>query len=63
MYNDEVTITFKHYRTGENISMNGILPEVYNPENSDLYVLMKQDGTLEDIRKESVVEILYGVVN
>ena len=59
MYNDDVTITFKHYRTGEIIEMSGILPEVYNPERSDLYVLLRQDGTLEDIRKESVVKFEY----
>ena len=59
MYMDDVVITFKHYKTGELIEMKGILPEVYNPENSDLYVLLKQDGTLEDIRKETVVKFEY----
>lgn len=59
MYNDDVAITFKHYRTGDIIEMRGILPEMYNPEQSDLYVLLKQDGTLEDIRKESVVKLEY----
>ena len=39
--------------------MEGILPEIYNPEESDFYVLLKVDGTLEDIRKESVLSLNY----
>ena len=59
MQNNDVRVTFKHYKTGENIVMEGIFPEMYNPERSDLWVLLKDDGTFEDIRKESIVEIEY----
>lgn len=60
-YKDDVRITFKHYITQEVLVMEGILPEVYNPEKSDFYVLLKQDGDLEDIRKESVISLDYKV--
>lgn len=59
MYKNDVRIVFTHYRTGETILMEGILPEIYNPEDSDFYVLLKDDGTLEDIRKECVLSIYY----
>ena len=55
MYKNDVSITFSHYKTGDAITMEGILPEIYNPEESDFYVLLKVDGTLEDIRKENVL--------
>ncbi len=59
MYRDVVRISFKHYKSGKTLEVRGILPEAYNTESSDLYVLLKQDGTLEDIRKETVIELEY----
>jgi hypothetical protein len=59
MYKDNCEIEFKHYKTGETLILSGVLPEIYNPEKSDYYVLLKKDGELEDIRKESVISLRY----
>ena len=59
MSKDEVRITFKHYQNGKLLEMQGVLPQEYNSNLSDLYVLKKYDGTLEDIRKRTVVELEY----
>jgi hypothetical protein len=54
----KVKIVFRHWkRDNELIEMVGILPEAYNPERSDLYVLLKDDGKFEDIRKDTVVSL------
>ena len=58
-YEDDVRITFKHHKTEEVLVLEGILPEVYNPEKSDFFVLLKQDGELEDIPKKSVISLEY----
>jgi hypothetical protein len=59
MSKDEVRITFKHYENGKLLEMQGVLPEEYNSDRSDFFILKKYDGSLEDIRKNTVVEFEY----
>jgi len=49
-------ITFKHYKTGEVLTIVGILPKELNHPQSDRYVV-RSGMTIVDIIKSTVISI------
>lgn len=49
-------ITFKHYKTGEKLTVVGILPEKLNNPESERYVV-RSGFTLVDVLKSTVISI------
>ena len=49
-------ITFKHYKTGEVLTVVGILPKELNHPQSDRYVV-RSGMTIVDIIKSTVISI------
>ena len=52
-----VKVTFKHWKSGEYIDIIGEMPDKLNNNTSDRFVIVKEDGTYEDIIKSTVVKI------
>jgi len=52
-----VVITYRHWKTGDLLEVKGkVVPYSKNP-NSDRIVVEKDDGTYEDIIKDTIVEM------
>ena len=52
-----VVITYRHWKTGDLLEVKGdILPQTNNP-NSDRIVVLKGDGTYEDVIKDTIIEM------
>ena len=49
-------ITFKHYKTGEKLTVVGTLPAELNNPQSDRYVV-RSGMTIEDVLKSTVISI------
>lgn len=52
-----VVITYRHWKTGDPLEVRGkVVPYSKNP-NSDRIVVEKDDGTYEDIIKDTIIEM------
>ena len=49
-------ITFKHYKTGEKLTVVGILPKELNNPQSERYIV-RSGFTLVDVMKSTVISI------
>ena len=54
-----VEVVFKHWKTGKELSVKGIIMNWVN-EQSDRIVVKKEDGVYEDIIKTTIKEIKKG---
>ena len=50
-------VKFKHYRTGEEIIVCGIIKENFNNDQSDYLFLEKDNGRFEAIIKTTILSI------
>jgi len=50
-------ITFKHWKTGEVLTVEGEVPTTLNNSKSDRIVVLKSKGCYEDIIKETILSI------
>ena len=51
-----VKVTFKHWKSGDELSVTGSIVSWMN-ENSDRIIVEKEDGGFEDIIKETIVSV------
>ena len=52
-----IEVIYRHWTKGHELRVIGVMPKEYNNEYSDRFVIKKEDGTLEDIIKETVLRI------
>lgn len=50
-------IIFKHWKTGEELTVFGKIIDTYNNPGSDRLVVQDEDGQFQDIIKSTIVEI------
>lgn len=50
-------IIFKHWKTGEELTVFGKIIDTYNNPGSDRLVIQDEDGQFQDIIKSTIVEI------
>ena len=50
-------IIFKHWKTGEEITVFGKIIDSYNNPGSDRLVIQDEEGQFQDIIKSTIVEI------
>lgn len=50
-------IIFKHWKTGEKLTVFGKIIDTYNNPESDRLVIQDEDGYFQDIIKSTIVEI------
>ena len=50
-------IIYKHWKKDKTLEVVGDLPKSYNNSTNDRYVVQLQDGTFEDVIKDTVIEI------
>ena len=50
-------IIFKHWKTGEELTVFGKIIDTYNNPGSDRLVIQDEDGQFQDIMKSTIVEI------
>ena len=53
-----VKIVYKHWKSGKNLEVVGTLPRALNNQSSDRFVVQRENGTLEDIIKSTVLQII-----
>jgi hypothetical protein len=52
-----IELIYKHWTKGHELRVIGTMPKEYNNESSSRFVIEKEDGTLEDVIKETVIRI------
>jgi len=52
-----IEVIYKHWTKGHELRVIGTMPKEYNNEESSRFVIEKEDGTLEDVIKETVIRI------
>ena len=52
-----IRVVYKHWKSGKLLEVVGEMPQQYNNDISDRFVVKTTDGTYEDIIKETVVRI------
>ena len=50
-------IIFKHWKTGEELTVFGKIIDTYNNPGSDRLVIQDENGQFQDIIKSTIVEI------
>ena len=52
-----IEVIYRHWTKGHELRVIGTMPKEYNNEASSRFVIEKEDGTLEDVIKETVIRI------
>lgn len=53
-----VKIIYKHWKSGKELEVTGTMPRALNNQNSDRFVVQRENGTLEDIIKSTVLQVI-----
>ena len=52
-----ITIKYKHWKTGQELEVTGVLPDSLNNSASDRLVVEMQNGQYQDIIKTTVISM------
>ena len=52
-----VKIIYKHWKKEKTLEVTGVLPKELNNGSSERLVVVKEDGSLEDVLKSTVITI------
>lgn len=52
-----VRIVYKHWKNGKTLEITGVLPKALNNTASDRFIVQLEDGTFEDVLKNTVVNM------
>jgi hypothetical protein len=52
-----IEVIYKHWTKGHELRVVGSMPRELNNESSDRFVIEKEDGTLEDVIKNTVIRV------
>lgn len=50
-------VTYKHWKTGMVLTVEGTMPEQFNNPTSDRIVVLTEDGIYEDVIRNTILEI------
>ena len=53
-----IKIIYKHWKSGKELEVTGTMPRALNNQSSDRFVVQRENGTLEDIIKSTVLQII-----
>lgn len=53
-----IEVIYKHWTKGHELRVVGTMPKEYNNDSSDRFIIEKEDGTLEDVLKNTVVRVI-----
>jgi len=56
-----IKIIYKHWKSEKELEVVGTMPRAYNNQNSDRFVVERADGSLEDIIKSTVLQVIEDV--
>ena len=54
---DVIKVTYKHWKSGKLLKVVGTMPEQYNNGISDRILVLKHDGSFEDVIKTTIVRV------
>ena len=57
-----IKIIYKHWKSGKELEVTGTMPQALNNQSSDRFVVQRENGTLEDVIKSTVVSVTKSVV-
>jgi hypothetical protein len=52
-----VKVIYKHWTKGHILEVTGVMPKELNNGSSDRLIIMKDDGSFEDVLKSTVIRI------
>jgi hypothetical protein len=52
-----VKVIYKHWTKGHILEVEGVMPKELNNGNSDRLIVMKPDGSFEDVLKTTVITV------
>ena len=52
-----VKVIYKHWTKGHTLEVVGVMPKELNNGNSDRLIVMKSDGSFEDVLKNTVITV------
>lgn len=52
-----VKVIYKHWTKGHILEVEGVMPKELNNGNSDRLIVMKPDGSFEDVLKNTVITV------
>lgn len=52
-----VKITYKHWKKEKTLEVTGVLPKELNNGSSERLIVLKEDGSFEDVLKNTVITI------
>lgn len=52
-----VKVTYKHWKTGMVLEIEGTMPDSLNNQTSDKIVVLTKDGIYEDVIRSTIIEI------
>ena len=52
-----VKVIYKHWTKGHTLEVTGVMPKELNNGSSDRLIIMKDDGSFEDVLKSTVIRI------
>jgi hypothetical protein len=50
-------VTYRHWKTGMVLTVEGTMPEQFNNPTSDRIVVLTEDGIYEDVIRNTIIEI------
>jgi hypothetical protein len=52
-----IEVIYKHWTKGHELRVVGSMPREMNNDSSDRFIVKKEDGTFEDVLKETVIRV------